>query len=47
MGDAPAAAEEEAAQEDDTVSVFDEEQRIRIVCIAFSNQQHHLYRIEF
>merc|ERR1711900_93885 len=31
MGDAPAAAEEGAAQEDDTVSVFDEEQRIRIL----------------
>merc|ERR1712098_556965 len=31
MGDAPAAAEEGAAQEEDTVSVFDEEQRIRIL----------------
>ncbi|PVH85533.1 RBP11-like subunits of RNA polymerase [Cadophora sp. DSE1049] len=31
MGDAPAAAEEEIAQEDDTISVFDEEQRIRIL----------------
>merc|ERR1712225_223245 len=31
MGDAPAAAEVGAAQEDDTVSVFDEEQRIRIL----------------
>ncbi|KAH7393232.1 DNA-directed RNA polymerase [Cadophora sp. MPI-SDFR-AT-0126] len=31
MGDAPAAAEEQIAQEDDTVSVFDEEQRIRIL----------------
>merc|ERR1711939_862685 len=31
MGDAPAAAEEGAAQEDDTVSVFDGEQRIRIL----------------
>jgi len=39
MGDAPAAAEEGAAQEDDTVSVFDEEQRIRIVRIAFTLQE--------
>merc|ERR1712225_38842 len=50
MGDAPAAAEEGAAQEDDTVSVFDEEQRIRILpgatldacTFAIHNEDHTL-----